>query len=152
MSEILVAALSSRYGLAVVDGGTVDAFLAGGGDDVDLLFFSGDPAQRNDSGDVAVVLPELLRAFPGRLRAAVVARTAEAGLQKRFGVQVFPSIAVVRAGRTVAVLARIRDWAEYLATIATALAGGTVEAAPRVVISHSTIADANADTGAVLKD
>ena len=70
----LIAALTSRHGLPVVDAETLDAFLtpAAGEPQHALLFFTGDPDQRNDSGDVAVVLPELLAAFPGRYRAAPI--------------------------------------------------------------------------------
>ena len=62
---------------------TLDAFLASAAGESEhvLLFFTGDPDQRNDSGDVAVVLPELLAAFPGRFRAGVIARSAEAALK-----------------------------------------------------------------------
>ena len=55
-----------------------------------LLFFTGDPAQRSEAADVAVVLPELLAAFAGRLRAAIIARAAEAALAPRFRVVVLP--------------------------------------------------------------
>ena len=57
----LIAALASRHGLPTIDADTFDAFLtpAVGDPDHALLFFTGDPDQRSDSGDVAVVLPEL---------------------------------------------------------------------------------------------
>ena len=42
--------------------------------------------ERSETADVAAVLPEILRAFAGRLRGAVVAREAEAKLKPRFQV------------------------------------------------------------------
>ena len=53
----LIAALASDHGLPTVDADTLQAFLepAAGEPDHALLFFTGDPEQRTDSGDVAVV-------------------------------------------------------------------------------------------------
>ena len=124
MPSALVRALTERHGLATVDAATIDAFLApaqGEGGHA-LLFFTGDPRQRLESDDVAVVLPALLEAFAGRLRAAVVAREAEEALKIRFQVVVMPSLALTRRGETLAVLPKIKDWAEYLVKIGAALA------------------------------
>jgi hydrogenase-1 operon protein HyaE len=68
-----------------------------------------------------VVLPELLAAFPGRLRAAVVARSAEEALKPRFHVQVVPSLVVTRGAAPLGVMPRIRDWSDYMATLRTLL-------------------------------
>ena len=139
----LIAALSNRYGLPTVSAASLEAFLppAEGESRHALLFFTGDPAERADSGDVAVVLPELLAAFPGRLRAAVVAREAEADLKARFGVKVLPTLVATRGADVVAVMPRIRDWSDYLETIAAALAADApaldVADRPRVEFTHS---------------
>ncbi|MFL5288778.1 MAG: hypothetical protein ACJ8AW_49455 [Rhodopila sp.] len=119
----LIAALSSRHGMPTVDAGSIDAFLtpAAGEPPHALLFFIGDPAQRGESNDVAVILPELLAAFPGRLRAAVVARSAEDALKPCFHVQVVPSLVLTRGGAPLGVMPRIRDWSDYLATLRTLL-------------------------------
>ncbi len=119
----LIAALASRHGLPTVDTDSLDAFLtpAAGAPDYALLFFTGDADQRSDSGDIAVVLPELLAAFPGRFRAAVVARPAEAALKARCRVEVLPSLVVLRGHTVIDVLPRIRDWSEYLDRLAAAL-------------------------------
>jgi hydrogenase-1 operon protein HyaE len=119
----LIAALATRHGLPTVDERSIDAFLApaGGEPPHALLFFTGDPAQRGESNDVAVVLPELLAAFPGRLRAAVIARAAEDALKPRFHVQIVPSLVVTRAGAPRGVMPRICDWSDYVATLQTLL-------------------------------
>lgn len=115
MSTPLIAALGTRYGVPDVDETSIDAFLApaAGEPAHALLFFTGDPRERGETHDVAVVLPELLRAFAGRLRAAVVSRAAEAALKARFGVNVFPSLVLARGADPVAVLPKIRDWSDY---------------------------------------
>jgi hydrogenase-1 operon protein HyaE len=119
----LIAALSGWHGIPTVDAGSIDAFLtpAAGESPHALLFFTGDPAQRSESNDVAVVLPELLAAFRGRPRAAVVARSAEDALKPRFHVQVVPSLVVTRGAAPLGVMPRIRDWSDYLATLRTLL-------------------------------
>lgn len=139
----LIAALATRHHLPTVDADTVDAFLAPAEGEAAhaLLFFTGDPDTRTDAGDVAVVLPELLAAFPGRLRAAVVGRTAEAALKPRFGVEVLPSLVMLRAGEPLGVMPRIRDWSDYLATVERLLepAAPALAATPkaRVPVTHT---------------
>jgi len=86
-----------------------------------LLFFSGAAAPRPESSDVAAVLPEILRAFAGRLRGAVVAPEAEAALKGRFQIFVLPSLCVTRGLDPVAVLPKILDWSVYLEKIEAAL-------------------------------
>jgi hydrogenase-1 operon protein HyaE len=115
----LVDSLVSRHGLPVVDQDNLDVFLAPAADEPAhaLLFFTGDPATHRETGDVAVVLPELLAAFRGRLRAAVVARAAEDALKRRFQVAVLPSLVVTRGADPIGVLARVCDWADYMTRI-----------------------------------
>lgn len=124
MTHPLMAALADRFGLPSVDATSIDAFLApaAGEPEHTLLFFSGDPAVRAETLDVAVVLPEILAAFPRRLRGAVVTRAAEAVLSSRFMVAVQPSLVVTRGAAPLAVLPKIRDWSDYMAKIEAALA------------------------------
>jgi hydrogenase-1 operon protein HyaE len=134
MPSPVIRALVARARLPFVDATSVDAFLApaAGAPAHALLFFTGDATQRIETADVAVVLPELLAAFSGRLRAAIVARDAEAELQSRFHVVVTPSLAITRGAVPVGVLPRIRDWPDYIATIERCLAPD----APALVVSE----------------
>jgi len=116
----LIRALHERHGLPSIDETNVDAFLAEGGPA--LLLFAGDPKQRMESDDVAVVLPELLKAFAGRFRGAVVALAAEDKLKARFQVVMGPSLVVARGGDVLDVITKIRDWSEYVARLSAALA------------------------------
>ena len=120
MPSPLVRALHERHGLPRIDETSVDGFLAEGGHA--LLLFAGDPKQRMESDDVAVVLPELLKAFAGRFRGAVVALGAEDKLKNRFQVVMAPSLVVARGGDVLDVITKIRDWSEYVARLSAALA------------------------------
>ena len=98
MPSVLIRALGERSGLPFVDEASIDAFLAPAAGEAanTILFFTGDPKQRSETDDVAVVLPEILRIFAGRLRGAVVLRAAEEKLKARFNVVVMPSLVVTR--------------------------------------------------------
>jgi hydrogenase-1 operon protein HyaE len=116
-------ALFQRTSLPVVDETNIDAFLAPAAGECPnaLLFFSGAGAPRPESSDVAAVLPEILRAFSGRLRGAIVAPEAEAALKGRFQIFVLPSLCVTRAIEPVGVLPKILDWSDYVEKIEAAL-------------------------------
>jgi hydrogenase-1 operon protein HyaE len=123
MDHPLLNALVERHNLPVVDELSIDGFFASSGDGPHaLLFFSGSEAPRPESSDVAVLFPELLKVFAGKLLGAVVAPEAEARLKTRFQVFVFPSLVLTRDGQPVAVLPKILDWADYNQKIAAALA------------------------------
>ena len=69
MSHPLIQRLFDEFGYAEISLENHDAFIATPG--LNVLFFPGDPAVAKDSTDVAVVLPELVAAFDGRLSAGV---------------------------------------------------------------------------------
>lgn len=123
MTVTVLQALLQRSGLPLVDESNIDAFLAPAAGECPhaLLFFSGAAAPRPETSDVAAILPELQRAFAGRLRGAVVAPEAEASLKGRFQVFVQPSLCVTRGGEPVGVMPKILDWAVYLEKIEAAL-------------------------------
>lgn len=143
MPSHLVRALSERAQLPVVDETNIDAFLAPteGETENTVLFFTGDPAQRPEADDVAVVLPEILQAFRGRLRGAVVKRDAEDKLKARFSVMVMPSLVVTRRDQPVGVLGKIRDWSEYVEKISAWLSPDAPvivpSGGPKVEITHA---------------
>lgn len=107
-------------GVPLIGEAAIDAFLAGAG--VRVLFVPGDANRHLDSVDVAVILPELCRHFSGRLAPAVVARSAEGAMAKRFGVDVKPALAFFAHGDLLGTIPRVRDWDEYLARIGEMLA------------------------------
>lgn len=143
MPSALVRALSERMNLPIVDETSIDAFLASAPDEADhtLIFFTGDPAQRSESNDVAVVMPEILQTFQGRLRGAVVRRGSEDKLKARFHVVIMPSLVVTRGSEIMGILPKVRDWSEYMDKISAWLRPGADAMIPpepqRVEITHA---------------
>lgn len=110
----------TRGGLPKVDSASVDRFLgaANAAGAVAVLLSAGDPARLMEAIDVAVVLPELIDAFQGRLRGAVIARRAESELGQRFGVRVQPTLIFIAKGETLGLIGKIQDWSVYVDRIA----------------------------------
>ncbi|CCD93065.1 Hydrogenase expression/formation protein hupG [Bradyrhizobium sp. ORS 375] len=130
-----------RNGLPEVDASTVDDFLhdAHGAGAIAVLLSAGDPARFPEALDVAIVLPELITAFQGRLRGAVIARDAEAELGTRFGVRVQPSLILCRGTDTLGLIAKIQDWSVYVDRISRLIdrpAGATASVVASILPSH----------------
>ncbi|MGZ8951164.1 MAG: hydrogenase, partial [Methylobacter sp.] len=75
MTSPLLEQLQSRHGYPLLDADSYDHFVYGNENVV--LFFCNDPVLFPESNDVAVILPELVKAFSGRLQAAVIAKPVE---------------------------------------------------------------------------
>lgn len=118
MSHPLIDRLQSEFGYPEIDEQNHDTFVEQPG--MNVLFFPGDPEIVRDATDVAVVLPELVTSFEGRLQAGVVPgqRGAAAALQKRYGFKTYPSLVFVRSGDYVGMISRIQDWTDYLSQVA----------------------------------
>lgn len=86
------------------------------------LFFPGDAGRYAESNDVAVILPELVKAFEGRLSPAVVTRDNEPPLRERYPFNVWPSLVFLRRGVQIGTLSKVLDWADYMEKIAALLA------------------------------
>lgn len=86
-----------------------------------MLFCTGDPQQRPESLDLAVILPELYQAFAEQFRVGVVASEIEEKLQRCYSIQQWPCLVLLRDGEYVGSIPRLRDWAEYLQEIASLL-------------------------------
>lgn len=90
-----------------------------------VLFFSENPKRFPESNDVAVVLPQLLKQFPG-LRAGLVDESAERQLQQRYGFNSWPALVVLREGGYLGSVTGMQDWAVYVQEIAALLQSETV--------------------------
>ena len=112
----LIARLVSQSGASWVDDTPDQTFIAAAGDCA--LFIAGDPVRFPECLDVAVVLPELQRAFPDALRIGVAAADCEDALARRYGVTRRPALVFLRGGQFVAVLAGMLDWDVYLVEVA----------------------------------
>lgn len=122
----LVARLVDAHGATWVDEHTVQGWAAEGGDRVVLL--AGDPVRFPEGLDVAVVLPELQRSFPGRFAVAVVPRRSEEAVARRYGSQRWPTLLFLRDGQYVTAISGMLDWDDYVERVAQALAMPTSRA------------------------
>ncbi|MGJ0431494.1 hydrogenase [Methylobacter sp.] len=111
MTSPLIAQLQTRYGYPFLDADSYDHFVYG--NETVVLFFCNDPLHFPESNDVAVILPELIKAFSGRLQAAVIARSIERELQARFRFAGWPSLVFLRNGEYLGAISGIKDWQEY---------------------------------------
>jgi hydrogenase-1 operon protein HyaE len=94
---------------------TLDEFLGNG---LVALVFTGNAARYAEIEDLAVVLPELVKEFPGAFRVGVIDPDKERKLAVRFKITVRPTLLFVKNGEVVLSLPRMRDWAEYVREIA----------------------------------
>ncbi len=115
MRHPLIQRLHDEFGYPELTADNHDEFVAP--DEVGVLFFAGDPNRYKETTDVAVVLPELVKAFGGRLRAAVVAKEDEIELQKKYGFRAWPSLVFVKSGGYLGTVSRMKNWSEYLEEI-----------------------------------
>lgn len=115
MAHPLIQRLFDEYRYPEVTLEGHDAFVGQPG--VSVLFFAGDPKRYRDTTDVAVVLPELVKAFAGHLRPGVVAGGSELELQKRYGFTAWPTLVFLRDGNYLGAISGIQNWAEYLQEI-----------------------------------
>ena len=113
--------LTQDLGYPVLDASNFEAFAAAEGDQV--IFLTGDPVKNLETDDVAAILPELVKAFPDRMRPAVVDRSIEQSLRERFDVWPVPSLLFLRGGALAGAIPKVRDWGEYLSEIRSILDG-----------------------------
>lgn len=79
-------------------------------------------AKSPETWDVCVVLPEVIRACEG-VRAVALDPAQSAKLAARYGIDKYPSVVVLRAGRYTGVIEGMQDWEPFcteLARLATA--------------------------------
>lgn len=112
MFSPLLENIIKRENFAVINEENIDQFLEDSGDIV--LLFTGDAKRRVEVDDVAVILPELVKAFKGRINAAVVERQSERPLQLRYRFNLFPTLVFLRNGEYLGVIKGVLDWVDYL--------------------------------------
>ncbi|QTL04651.1 hydrogenase [Aquabacter sp. L1I39] len=88
-----------------------------------LLFLPSHAKAHLETPDIAVVLPELVKALDpsgARLTGAVAGPALETELRGALGLAL-PALVVVRSGAVTGSIARMRDWDEYLARLSALL-------------------------------
>jgi hydrogenase-1 operon protein HyaE len=116
----LIARLVEEFGYPMLRAADSETFCNAPGDAI--LFCVGEPVQHPESLDVAVVLPEILRAFPDRFRVGIVASDLEPAMQARYGFNRWPTLVFLRGGAYVGAISGIQDWSVYLERIGELLA------------------------------
>lgn len=86
-----------------------------------VLLLAGDAVRFPEALDVAVVLPELLKACGTPCQVGVVHRNEEEHIARQFGSQRWPSLVFFRNGQYSTVLAGMHDWSDYVRLFAEAL-------------------------------
>lgn len=112
MSSPQIKRLTERHHYPVLNENSLDAFAAE--QEHLVLFFSEDPVKFPESNDVAMVLPELVKAFDGRLTAALVDQQAQHALQSRYGFNQWPALVFLRRGEYLGAITQIQNWEDYL--------------------------------------
>ncbi len=97
-----------------------------------VLFFTELMKPVPETADVAVILPELEKAFDGRFAVAVVAWEAQRDLQRRYRFTKYPSLVFLKDGDYLGAISGVLDWADYLAEIESILAAEPGEPPPFV--------------------
>ncbi|WP_085034832.1 hydrogenase accessory protein [Ensifer aridi] len=140
MPSILVRAVSERV-LSVVDETNIDGRVVRSSGEPDPgLVFTGNPARRPETEDVAVVRPELPQFSRSRLRGSLVRRKAEGKLKARLNV-VVPILTVMGRERPAGAPGNVRGWSEYVEIFGAWLSCvGSVKApldGPKVETTHA---------------
>lgn len=120
MFSPLLEGIIEREKFAVVNANTLDDFAKGNGETI--IFAVVDWTRHMESNDVAVILPELIKASNGILKAAVLERDAERKVQTRFRFSRYPSLIFLRDGEYLGVIPKVLDWDDYIREINTILA------------------------------
>lgn len=120
----LVAQLFTRHGCTEITPDNIDAFVEGAGHA--MLVFTEDPLRVRETLDIAVIVPQLMQAFPGRFQVGVLLPEAARALHARYGFRRWPAFVVLRDGKHVGAVDGLRNWDDYMNELA-----GLLETAPK---------------------
>lgn len=126
MASPLIRNMIEKYGYPVLDEESIDSFLEAHNESV--LFFTENPKQFPESDDVAMILPEIIKEYQGRLEAAVIDQEAQHRLQTRYGFGTWPALVFLRRGEYLGVITQVQNWEDYLREIDRLLASEPVKA------------------------
>lgn len=111
MRSPLLQNLINEHQFPLVDVDNIDALLRS--HEHVVLFFSENPKHFPESNDVAVILPELIKAFEARIVAGIVDETAERQLHKRYAFNKWPALVFLRRGEYLGVITGMQNWSEF---------------------------------------
>lgn len=113
----LLAQLSGRHQIPTLDAASFDASVVEAPGHL-LVLFTEDPVRYRETLDLAVILPELLRAFPGRMRSCVLLPEAARAIAVRYGFRRWPALVLLKDGGYVGAIDGLREWQQYLQQLA----------------------------------
>jgi hydrogenase-1 operon protein HyaE len=136
----LVAQLFTKHHFTEVTSANFDEWTKSAGRS--LLLFIEDPGRYKETLDLAVIVPELCRAFPGLFEVGVLLPDAAREFSVRYGFRRWPAFVMLDRGQYVGAVDGLRDWDEYLVemralltaspsrppTLGIAIKGGTTNA------------------------
>lgn len=101
-----------QEGFTWVDEEDLNAFLAKEG--LKMLIFADDPNARRVTIDIAVIAPELKKAFAGTLSATAFARFGKSrAMASRFGLSNMPAVAIFMGADLMGAVQGLKDWNGY---------------------------------------
>jgi hydrogenase-1 operon protein HyaE len=112
----LVSQLATRHGFALLAAEAFDAWAQAPGRAI--VLFAEDPVRYKETLDLAVIAPEIVRAFPGVFRPAVLLPEAARAIAVRYGFRRWPALVVLDGGGYVGAIDGLRNWDEYLDEVA----------------------------------
>jgi hydrogenase-1 operon protein HyaE len=118
----LLERLVGLCGAAVLEPGGFDAWAGEPG--TALLVFTEDPVLHRETLDLAVIVPELAQALPGRFRTGVLLPAAARALAPRYGFRRWPALVLLKDGHYVGAIDGLREWQDYVEELARLLASG----------------------------
>jgi hydrogenase-1 operon protein HyaE len=125
MRSPLIQALVDDHHYELLNETNIDDFLDR--HDEVVLFFTENPQRFPESNDVAVILPQLIKQFGGRITAAVVDGEAEQKLQGRYGFTTWPALVLLRRGEYLGVITGMQDWPVFVREVEALLAAAPVK-------------------------
>jgi len=138
----LIAQLFTKHGATEVDAANFDTFARRA--EHTLLLFTEDPVRYRETLDLAVIVPEITKAFGGRFAVGVLLPEAARALHPRYGFRRWPAVVMLKEGQYVGAIDGLRDWDEYGEDIARLL-DATPTRPPSVGIA---VKDTNESSGA----
>jgi len=112
----LLAQLVSKHGLTDLRADNFDAFADAPGRA--LIAFTEDPTRYKETLDLAVIVPEIARAFGGAFRVGVLFAEPARTIATRYGFRRWPALVMLADGRYVGAVDGLRNWDEYMNEIA----------------------------------
>lgn len=116
----LIAQLFVKHGFTEVRAENFAAFTECPGHT--LLLFTQDPIRFKETLDLAVIVPEIVRAFPRRFAVGVLLPEAAREFAPRYGFRRWPAFVVLKDGQYVGAVDGLRSWDEYIGDVARLLA------------------------------